>query len=306
MKFINKEDIIKSLIEVGVNKGQTIYIQSDLSTIGMIEGAKSKEDFCKVYFDSIFELIGKDGTIVVPTYSTQVARFDIDFIWEETPSLMGIFSEYIRCHPDSLRSIHPLKSFCAIGKKKEAICANNSSNDYGWNSPFHRMFQHKAKLLTLGLESGYVVAIVHHLEAFYGVPYIYNKLLKWSPIVNGKIDERVFFSSVRYLTLNVDEYDLTTFVKHVRKLGGVKSSKLGMSSVHMSDFEQVFFEGIQLLNKNPYVFLKKAPDFKYGEIPFDGPTYKVDNIAEDKDITNMNNMNWEGYYLLGKKSIGGD
>ena len=34
--------------------------------------------------------------MVVPTFTTQIARFDMNFIWEETPSVLGTFAEYIR------------------------------------------------------------------------------------------------------------------------------------------------------------------------------------------------------------------
>ncbi len=306
MEVIDKHDIKDTLLEAGLEKGQIVYIQSDLRKPGMVKGSKSREEFCKAYFDAIFEIIGENGTIVVPSCSTQVARFDIDFIWEETPSLMGIFSEYIRNDPQSLRSIHPVKSICAIGKNKETICQANSTNDYGWDSPFHRMLENKAKIVTIGLESGYVVGIAHHLEAAYCVPYVYNKLLKWSPIINGKRDERAFFSSVRHLNLNASEYDLTVFVKHVRSLGGIKSARLGGSWVHMADYEQVFSEGIRLLKENPYILLKNDPGFKYGEIPFDGPTGDKDCIKSQDDKDVLKNVNWAGYYLHEKSHCGGD
>jgi len=299
METIAKNEIIKALKAAGVRSGQVIYLQSDLRGPGKIEGVKTREEFCGAYFESIFELIGKEGTLVVPTYTTQVARFDIDFVWEETPSLMGIFSEFVRRHPQSLRSVHPTKSLCAIGRDKEFICGDNGTNAYGWHSPFHRMLIKKAKILTIGLVSGYVVGIAHHLEAAYCLPYVYNKLLKWSPIISGKRDKKPYFATVRYLNLDV-EYDLTAWVKHMRELGGVKSARLGGGKVHMADYEQVFTEGSKLLKENPYYFLKQPPDFKYGIIPFDGPTAQKDDIASNDDMAKLKSMNWKGYYLLSK------
>lgn len=299
METITKEGIIKALKSVGVRRGQIIYLQSSLYSLGKIEGIKTREEFCKIYYESIFELIGKEGTLVVPTYTTQVARFDIDFIWEETPSLMGTFSEYIRCHPESLRSMHPLKSVTAIGKNKAFICKDNGTSDYGWDSPFHRMLIKKSKILTMGLPSIYVVGIAHHLEAACCLPYVYNKLLKWSPVIYGKRDKKLYFATVRYLDLNI-EYDLTLWVKHLRRLGGIKSTKLGGGKIYLSDYEQVFTEGSKKIKENPCYFLKQPPNFKYGKIPFDGPTARKDNVASKSDMAKLKAMNWKGYYLLNK------
>jgi len=241
----------------------------------------------------------------VPTYTTQVARFDLDFEVETTPSLMGIFSEYIRCRAGSVRSLHPLHSLCAIGARAEIICRDNGTNNFGWNSPFHRLLQERAKILTIGLESGYVVGIAHVVEAMCDLPHVYNKVLKWSPIVGGKRDPRQFSATVRYLDLDV-EYDLTLWVKHVRKLGHVQSSRLGGSWTHLSDFERVFEEGARLAMHNPYFFLKRPPHYTYGKIPFDGPTAARDDIAKAEDLEKLKKMNWVGFYFQNAAFAGGD
>ena len=302
---ITKDDIVRALRSLGMPAGQVVYAQADLSRPGRIEGVTTRESFCQAYLDSILEIIGSEGTLVVPTYTTQVARYDIDFVWEETPSLMGIFSEHVRRLPDSLRSIHPISSVCAIGRDKEFICGGNGTSNFGWDSPFHRMLMKKAKILAIGLESGYAVGIAHHLEAACDLPYVYNKLLKWKPIVNGKEDTRQFYGTVRHLDLDV-AYDLTKWVKHMRELGGIESAKLGGSWLHMSDYEQVFMEGVKLLREDPYVFLKTPPAFTYGKIPFDGPTGGQDDVSNRDDKTKLQSMNWPGYYFRNVKYAGGD
>ena len=304
MKTVYKSEIKESLLKAGVGVGQVIFVYSDLGKIGKVAEVKSRNEFCQIYFDSIFEILGPEGTLVVPSYTTQIARFDLDFIHEETPSLMGLFSEFVRHHPDGIRSLHPINSVCAVGKYAGFICSNNGTNNYGWDSPFHRMLLKKAKILCVGLESGYVVGIAHHLEAAYNLPYVYNKLLKWTPIVNGVRDQRLYFATVRHLELDV-VYDLTVFVKHMRKLGGVSSAELGDSWVHLADYEQVFLEGAKLLGDNPYLFLSHPPTFTYGKVPFDGPSASLDGIAAKDDGEKISTLNWQGYYL-GYKYAGGD
>ena len=305
MIVINHSDIVQCLRKVGVAEGQTIYVYSDLCVPGMIKGMRSKEAFCQTYLDALFEVLTMSGTVVVPTFTTQVARFDMDFILEETPSLTGLFSEYIRCHPDSLRSVHPLNSVCAIGKEKEYICSNNGLSDFGWDSPFQRMHQKNAKIISIGLESGYVVGIAHYLEVQCGLPYVYNKLLKWIPIVNGSSVNKMYFSSRRYLDIVAGGYDLTKFVKHMREIGEIVSVRLGGGWVHLADFEKVFLEGTKMLREDPYFLLKKVPEFIYGKLPFDGPTGEREDL-DCKNATEPTSFNWDGYYLLNKYYAGGD
>lgn len=304
MKTVSKNEIKKALFKVGVRVGQVIFVYSDLGKIGKVAEVRSRDEFCQAYFESILEILGPEGTLVVPTYTTQIARFDLEFVHEETPSLMGLFSEFVRHRPGSIRSLHPINSVCAVGKYKEFICSNNGTNNYGWDSPFHRMLLKQAKILCIGLESGYVVGIAHHLEAAYDLPYVYNKLLKWSPVVNGIRDQRVYFATVRHLELDID-YDLTAFVRHIRKLGGVSSAELGESWVHLADYEQVFLEGARLLSENPYLFLKFPPTFTYGKVPFDGPSASLDGIAAKDDGEKVRTLNWQGFYLR-HKYAGGD
>lgn len=304
MKFLSKQEIQKALSAVGVAPGQDIYFQSDLRRPGWVEGVKSREDFCLAYLDSIREVCEEDFTLMVPTYTTQVARYDMDFVLEETPSLMGLFSEFLRTHPESTRSVHPIKSFAAIGKRKGELCTKNALSDYGWGSPLHRFLELKGKVLTIGLESGYAIGSAHHLEAACCLPYVYNKLLKWKPTVNGVRDEKDYFASSRYLELDVPGYSLADWARHMRKKGLIRSSRLGEHWVHLSDYEGIFQESVKLLANNPYCLLKETPKFEFGKLPFDGSTAGRDGIGNKDDESEK--MNWGGFYLFSSAYIGGD
>ena len=303
MEFITRQDIVTALREVGAEDGQVIYLQSDLRTPGFVKGVKCQDEFCKVYLDAILEVIGSSGTLVVPTYTTQVARYDIDFVWEDTPSVVGLFSEYVRTRQESLRSIHPLSSLTAIGRKKNEICANNGLSDFGWDSPFHRLLKSNAKIMSIGLEGGYSVGIAHHVEAACCVPYVYNKRLKWRPIIAGKQLETYYTATVRYLDLGI-LYHLGKYAERVRKTGGIQKVKLGASWVYMTDYKQVFNEGLAALRDDEAFFLASKPKYSYGKVPFDGPTAGKDGIA--KGAENSDKFNWAGYYLGDSYSLGGD
>ena len=303
MQFITKQNIVTALHKVGVKGGQVIYLQSDLRTPGFIKGAKSQQDFCQIYLDAILDVIGENGTLVVPTYTTQVARYDIDFVWEETPSVLGLFSEFVRTRPNSLRSIHPIHSLTALGAKQNFICKDNGLNDFSWESPFHRLLMSKAKILSIGLEAGYAVGISHHIEAACCVPYVYNKRLRWRPIVAGKRLDNYYTATVRFLDLDIT-YNMSKFTKSLRKTNELFKASLGGSFVYMTDYERVFSKGVISLQKDESFFLTSAPKYSYGLIPFDGPTAGKDGIEKGSKLSPS--LNWSGYYIGGRRNVGGD
>jgi aminoglycoside 3-N-acetyltransferase len=297
-------DMIRaSFAEVGVGEGDVVFVYSDLSRIGPVAGTTSKESLCEAYLAALRSEIGETGTVVVPTYTPQVARYDQPFVLEETPTLMGVFPEYLRQRSDSMRSIHPINSVAAIGARKEEISEDNGTSNFGVDSPFDRLLQLEAKIVTIGVESGYVVGIAHHLECACALPYVYNKLLKWHPIVRGKEDERTFTATLRYLDLDVT-YDLTAMVKHMRGKGGVHSARLGRGWVHCAKYKEVFEEGARLLRDNPYLFLRSHPTFTYGKLPFDGPTAGRDEVSRRGGEGVKKNS--EGFYLMSRRYAGGD
>jgi len=302
MISISKADIMAALRAVGVARGQVIYLQTDLSIPGRLTGIRTREAFSRTYFDALFEIIGDEGTLVVPTYTTQVARYDLDFVLEKTTTTMGTFPEFVRRLPESLRSLHPVHSFSAVGRHRETICANNGASDFGWGSPLHRMLDLDTRIVTIGLESGYVVGNVHLMEVLYGVPYVYNKLLKWRPVVNGQKVDRDFFCSARNLNLDARR-ELTLLAERVHARHGIASSPLGGAMVYMADYRHVFDEGMRLLHENPYGFLAGRPEFTYGVQPFDGPTGGRDGISEEAHLDDI--ANWVGVYISDKADAGG-
>ena len=305
MELIDRRMIADAFRTVGLRHGDTVYIQSDLARIGALKGMRCREDLCGAYVGALFDVIGDEGTLVVPTYTTQVARYDIDFVLEETPTLLGIFADYVRTLPGSVRSLHPVHSFAAMGAGKERICVGNGTSDFGWDSPPHRLLEGGAKIVSIGLESGYAVGLAHHLEAAYCLPYVYNKLLKWQPIANGIRCRRQYFGVVRHLYLKT-RYDLTDFVRHMRSLQGLWSARLGGGWVHATRYEQAFAEGGKILRDRPYFLLAHEPAFEYGVIPFDGPTCGADGIGGQISRDQVEDINWSGFYLAGKNFAGGD
>ena len=96
MKKYNKKNIIDALKKVGLKKGQIVYINPELFRFGNLYEAKNKNHYFKIFFDSIYEIVGKNGTIAANTYTFQTLRYGKKFIYEKTKCTSGEFSDYMR------------------------------------------------------------------------------------------------------------------------------------------------------------------------------------------------------------------
>ena len=202
--YIDKEYacLVKSLEALCLKPHDTILVLSDLSMIGYFGDAQSVSELCEKYFLAIKEVIGDKGTVVVPTYSTQIGREGGVFDAQSTKSVTGAFAEHVRKKPNAIRSGHPLHSLTAIGRNADLICGSHGVNNFGWGSPMHSLHKIDCKVLSIGLPAGYCLSIAHYLEAMLCVPYVYNKLIEIKVKTGQKIRDSVFTASVRYLDLN--------------------------------------------------------------------------------------------------------
>ena len=98
--ILSKDILVKNFRKLGLKVGDTVLISSNISALGKIDNLKKKQEYCEFYFQSLIKVIGKSGTIVVPSYTSQIAREGNNFSLENTESNMGVFSEYIRKKED--------------------------------------------------------------------------------------------------------------------------------------------------------------------------------------------------------------
>ena len=87
--------------------------------LGIPEGVSTTDGLNQLYFDCIKEILGPEGSMLVPTYSytfgksfaTNIALFDPKM----TPAETGPFPEYFRKQAGTKRSSDPMVSVCGIG-----------------------------------------------------------------------------------------------------------------------------------------------------------------------------------------------
>jgi aminoglycoside 3-N-acetyltransferase len=162
-----KSQLIDDFRKLGLNEGDNVVVHSSLSKIGWIPGGPVP------VIDALMKIITKDGTLIMPTHSSdnsdpkdwqhppvpdswkQIIREHIPaYDPKITPTRgMGKIVETFRHYPGVIRSNHPQVSFAAWGKYAEMIIEDHPiTPSFGLNSPLGRLYQLKGKILLLGVD----------------------------------------------------------------------------------------------------------------------------------------------------------
>jgi len=251
-----KNKIKSSLKKLGLSKKDTVLIHSDVTPIVKYAGV-SWNEASLILKESILELIGENGTLVVPTFNFDFINKK-KYIHEKTPSNCGFFSNYILFQNESFRSFHPIHSFCAIGKNASNLMNKVSKSSTGKNSVFDKLYKINAKILLFNFDLG--TTFVHYAEQKKKVNYRYLKKIKGPVIKNNKkyIDE--FDMYARYLNLDVKVYfkRLHNYMISNKKMKSAKTLRNTLP-IKLTSCKEMYNQIFKVLKSKPYFLLEKNP-----------------------------------------------
>ena len=118
-----------------------------------MEGVKDSETLCKKFFEALINKIGRNGTIVVPSFSYSFPQKKIFFPEHPVPE-MGIFSNWIFGLSESYRSIDPCYSISAIGKLAKKLTINSPENSFDEKGFFGRFLKNNGVILNFNFDAG--------------------------------------------------------------------------------------------------------------------------------------------------------
>ncbi len=252
MHKVTQDQIVGALKEVGVKTGDGLLIHSALQFFGRPEGGVG------VYLDALQEVIGPEGTLAVPSFNFSFARGE-DYDPDTAPSEgMGAFSEFIRQHPQSLRTTHPMQSFSVIGKHADEFAACDTPSAFDDGSAVDRMLDLGFKLLLLGTDIQ-AAAIFHYSEQRADVPYRY-----WKDFT-GRINRQGVWEEATYRMFVRDlEIDAQLVVRDIQSVLGSKgqwsSVKLNYGAISFCTLKDYVSVNDRFLAENPWVFVTNLPE----------------------------------------------
>lgn len=248
--------IVNSLKEIGLKNGDNIFVHSNLGYFGILKDANSKEDYWKIFKDSIFKVIGNDGTLIVPTFTYSFC-WNHDFDLNSTPSIVGMFSEMVRTDLNSVRSEDGNFSVSAIGKNAIYFTENAPIHSFGINSFWDRFIKKNGKICCFNVGLVYNT-LIHYVEKLLNVPYRYDKLFSGIFIKNGLKENRKNIHFVRDLNDPKTLPDLTELNKIAYGSKKAKDSMLGKGQISCIDSKNVVSIITKELKKNPAFLIKNT------------------------------------------------
>lgn len=242
-----------SLAALGLGPGSVVYCHSNIGFFGALEGVKSRDELCEAVFDAVMAAIGPDGTLVVPTYSYSFSNGQ-DFDVAATVSKMGLFAEWVRRHPDSVRSADPCFSVAAIGPRARGLCDGLPPNSFASDSTFARFLALDGTLLNLNHPG---CTLLHHIERVLQVPYRFDKAFE-GELVEGERRQRLRWEIfVRYLSDDLLAHDPWPFIQAMARAGLSRRQALGRGEVLAMTARDVFATVEQGIARDPW-FLTAA------------------------------------------------
>lgn len=147
--LVTRQEIAAGLRALGLPEKATVLIHGSLKSLGTVVGGAD------AVIDAILDVIGPEGTLVVPTltfrgFALSGRRFDA----RTQPSETGLITETVRLRPQARRSLHPLSSAAALGAVAEAITTGHDDTPCGPGSPYWQLWERAGYTLFLGVEFG--------------------------------------------------------------------------------------------------------------------------------------------------------
>lgn len=259
MKKYNVSEFEDAFLEIGLSQGDMLLVHSSLLKFGVPDDVNIGELPEKIY--TVFQsIIGKNGTIAVPTFNFEYCK-GTSFNKQETPSkLMGVFSEYIRKLPASKRSFHPMQSITAVGKNAEFLIENDTISAFSSDGPFDRFLALNTKVILLGTDLN-SISMIHWVEEKLNVPYRYWKSFSGLYVDNGIFSQRSYKMFVRSLELN-PKLNMSHIESRLVRENKIHSYTIGGGAIKCFNLNDFVSIAERCLKSNPYFFVSNHPDFE--------------------------------------------
>ena len=249
---LHYSDFVNALKNVGIKKGDTIFVHSSVSAFGKLSTFDTAF-LLKALSDSLKESVGSSGTIILPTFTYSFTKNE-PYDRASSKSKVGILTEYFRKQPDVSRTVHPNHSVAIWGKHKNELL-KTGKDTFDKDSIFGKLHKLNGKIVFFGAPFQ-SCTYVHYIEQMHGVPYRYIKKIR-GKIIDGdkKYDDKFTFyvKYVVFFTL------LPRLEKYLIGKKLLKEVKLGHGTISMVDADVLFKEGQKLLDKDIFFFLKNEP-----------------------------------------------
>lgn len=260
------DDIVNVLKKSGIRNGDTLMVHADLGRFGKLGEIIDKKEFTNVFIDAFLKVIGKEGTLIVPTFTYSFCKNEI-YDPDNTASTVGLFTEELRKREGAFRSIHPIFSVAGIGKRAEELTSNLSKNSFGKGSIYDKLQKIKnSKYVIFGVDY-FSCTQIHYIEEMLKIPYRYVKKFKGRIRNKNKMYDDQYEYYVRDLDKETNP-DFDKIEKHLLDKGFLKKIPFGSAFVSAVKINDICREAKKMFKKYPTFFLKEKNALEFENLPF--------------------------------------
>ena len=247
---VTKDDIKRGLRQLGLKRGDVVGVHSSLSSLGYVKGGAD------AVVDALLETVGEQGTIVMPTYSTNREKVELTqreielgvtykyrilpYDCAKTSCWTGIIPETFRKRKRAVRDEDPVHSLTAIGPR-----ANEMIED--WD----RLLDADGFILLIGV--GLSVCSAMHLA---------ERQVQLPPHIQEAFEEPPELIEMYGPDLGWPEWDIgygpypdfSKMEKPCEDHGITKEVKIGEAEVKLFRLKELIDLYAEYLRKNPEIF----------------------------------------------------
>jgi len=252
-----RENLKKSLKNLGIKRGQTIVLNIDLlKTIIFLKKKKIQFNIEDV-IEPIKEIVSKNGNIIVYSFFWDFFKTKV-FDYDKSKSASGSLSNFLLNDKEFIRTKHPIYSLLVWGKDKKKIYNLKHNDCFNKKSPFGYLIKKKSKLLFVNIDfkkTGF--PFFHLAEQEVGVYYRFFKNFRGQFIKNGNKKKISFRMYVRQKNYKILTYYSDKIVDVLKKKKSFKSFKGFGSEFNLIDLKTLYNITLEQIKIEKRMILRK-------------------------------------------------
>ena len=220
MKDINYIPYREIAGKLDLEKGSVLWLAADLTRLAFMASRKEGEFNAVRFIDSFRESIGKDGTLVIPSFNYNLGSGDHYSPARTLPVTGALALEAMRSGGFT-RTRNPLHSFLACGKEAPALAGLNNKSSFGQDSPFGFLHSYQAKMAILGTSIANAFTFVHYVEELNQVRYRKYKRINIYDEDSGLWGEFTLYAKKRGWTMDMSGLEKMLVGSGAAKIGEI-------------------------------------------------------------------------------------
>lgn len=254
--FSSHRQVAVDLAQIGICRGDRIFVHSSLKSIGPLKGGPS------AVVAALQKAVGPQGTVGMPVFPygfSPETAFDLKM----SPSRTGAVTETFRQSKGVVRSYSPSHSVAFWGQDAEYLASGHAElPPYARSGPFGKMYDLNFKIVLLGCGLA-PNSMLHAIEDWAGLPYMRHGVTtcycKNDPAPAGRLYHGMPVGHREFYIPGEASLE-SRYAKLMRRHGKLHSGAVGQAPTHWMKARDLVDVSMSELDRQPDLFLCDKPE----------------------------------------------